>query len=299
MKRATVIINPISGGLYPVRRTPHKIRLAETTLSGRGFDPQVHVTRGPHDAHEVALQAVRSGVELIVAWGGDGTINEVASALAFSSVPLGIVPAGSGNGLARELGLPPDPASALTVAAGTSVRVLDAGEIENALFFNVAGVGLDATIAARFAARGSRRRGVVAYLQLTTVELLRQRGRRYSLRLDGRLIERRAVMIALANARQYGNGVTIAPRARPDDGLIDVVVVDEQSLFSILTHLPALFRGTLEESETLLMRPARNLEIAADGPLAFHVDGEPRSGGSLLRVRVRPQAIHVRVAESS
>lgn len=294
MKRATVLINPISGG----GRTPHPVAahaaLARTTLGQHGFDAHVHVTRWPRDAYHVAREAVSSGIDLVVAWGGDGTMNEVASALAFGPVPMALVPSGSGNGLARELGLPTDPVRALTIAAGNAVRLLDAGEIDGSLFFNVAGIGLDAAIAERFAKRAAGHRGLAAYAQLVALELLQWRARSYVLTFNGSRFDQRALMITFANSRQYGNGAVIAPRALLDDGLIDVVVVGEQSIFRIAAQLPALFRGTLQESRGLLMRAVRHAEIAAEGQLAFHVDGEPRAGRAVLRVRVRPQALRVR-----
>ncbi len=294
MTRATVIINPISGPGATRDRAAAKVSLARATLANYGVSADVHMTQGAGHAHRLAAEAERQAVNLVVAWGGDGTINEVASALAFRSVPLGIVPGGSGNGLATDLGLPVDPAEALTVAVTGHERRVDAGDVDGTLFFNVAGIGLDAAIAERFAARSPRRRGAFGYVQLIVTELLRAHARPYTLTIDGERLERTALMIALANSRQYGIGALIAPSARVDDGRLELVVVEAQSLLRIAWRMPSLFRGTLEDSPGLLMRSVAEVRVSGEAPLVFHVDGEPRVGGATLRVSVHAAAIGVR-----
>src|SRR5262245_8167678 len=155
-----IIINPIAGGARPaVARTRAQIALA--VVDQHGDPAEVFVTEGVGHARDLAKAAVGRGARLVRAWGGDGTINEVASALAFDEVPLAIIPAGSGNGLARELGVHPRPERAIADALAAEPRPMDLGEIEGRLFANTAGVGLDAHIASRFAA--SRRRGFLGY----------------------------------------------------------------------------------------------------------------------------------------
>lgn len=294
MTRATVIINPISGSGRVNGRLAETTALARDTLAAHGVCADVHVTTGTGDAHRCAREAVDNGAALVIAWGGDGTINEVGSALAFGPVPIAIVPAGSGNGLARELGIPLKPADALVLAARGQDRVIDAGEVDGELFFNMAGVGLDAAIAARFATRGAEHRGLLGYLKLTTLALLSTTASAYALHLGRERLARRALMIALANSRQYGNGALIAPAARVDDGRLELVVVEEQALARIVWRLPSLFRGTLRDSRGVLMRSITDAEIHGERHMPFHVDGEPRIGGARLRVRVRPNALRVR-----
>jgi len=137
------------------------------------------------------------------------------------------VPAGSGNGLASDLGIPSDPHAALTLAAAGRTLAIDAGQVDDCLFFNIAGIGIDAVIAARFAERGLRRRGLAGYLTLSGAELMRYRSQVYTLTLDGEPAEQRAMLVAVANGRQYGNRLFIAPGAQLDDGLFEVVVVEE------------------------------------------------------------------------
>jgi diacylglycerol kinase (ATP) len=302
--RAVVIINPIAGpGRH--RTLDRCAATAQSVLATHGYSADVAVTASPTDASRHAREAVELGATLVVAWGGDGTINGAASALAGTSVPLGIVPGGSGNGLARDLGLPRDPARALSVAATGRERVIDAGDLDGSLFFNIAGIGVDAEIAARIAQPGARR-GLTGYVIATVQELRHYEPQVYAIRIAddrtdrtsasrGATFERKALLVALANSRQYGNGAKIAPQARLDDGAIDLVVVDARPMWNLVSRLPAFFLGTLEDSPDLLMRRAASLTISARRPIRFHVDGEPRTGPETVTLRVHPGALRVRV----
>lgn len=299
MRRAVVVINPLSGQGHRTHQIRAHAALATETLARHGIAATVRPTTQGGDAGRFAREAVASGDELLVVWGGDGTINEVAAALAHSRVELAIIPAGSGNGLAGDLGLPFEPRAALEVAGSGRSRAIDAGEIDGHLFFNIAGIGVDALIAARFAERGARQRGLRGYLHLSTNELLRYRPLTYRLVIDGDSYEQRALLIALANGRQYGNRMHIAPGARLDDGLLEVVTIERLSLLSIAWRLPSVFRGTLRPGRGVTMRAAKTVRIAADTDIPFHVDGEPRLGGREVAVRVHPAALRVRVLDAA
>jgi YegS/Rv2252/BmrU family lipid kinase len=294
--RAVVIINPLSGrGRHQAEIREHAT-LAERVLGEHGFEASVRPTTKTGDAHVFARDAVADQADLVVAWGGDGTINEAAAALLHTAVPLGIVPAGSGNGLAWDLLLPFDARAALAIAARGRTMTIDAGRVDDHLFFNIAGFGIDAVIAARFNERGMRRRGLWGYLQLSSAELLRYRSLEYDLLLDDQHVEQHAMLIACANGRQYGNRLLIAPGAKLDDGLLEVVIVGRLSLPVIAWRLPSLFRGTLRAGGGVTMQAARRLRIRAQARIPYHVDGEPRLGGHEVNVQVIPQALRVRVA---
>ena len=159
------------------------------------------------------------------------------------------------------------------------------------LFFNIAGVGVDAVIAARFAERGMRQARAVGYLQLSTSELLRIARRPISLTMDGEAFEHRAMLVAIANGRQYGNRLLIAPGARLDDGLLEVVVVEDLSLLGIAWRLPSLFRGTLRTGRGVTdARCAAVRCQRSGGPIPYHVDGEPRLATMSWRSSRRPSA---------
>lgn len=293
--KATVVINPIAG---PGRsRTLDACSaLARTSLGRAGYDVDVCITTGPDAAQSFASAAVDAGHELVVAWGGDGTVNGVGAALAGTTVAMAIIPGGSGNGLARDLGVPLDAPSAFEVAGTGTNRAIDAGELDGSLFFNVAGIGLDASIADRMALPGARR-GLLGYVAATLSELPAYRPRDYAIAFpggDAAPISSPALFVALANSRQYGNGAQIAPHALLDDGQIDIVVVRPLSLVGVASRIPAFFNGTLKADEQVFMRTAAEASISCDQDIWFHVDGEPRRGGSTVVLRTRPRTLLVR-----
>jgi diacylglycerol kinase (ATP) len=300
--KALVVINPIAGP-GRTRTIGACVDLAKSVLTAHNYDTEVLVTKRPSDAFDFSSTAAKNGAELLVAWGGDGTVNGVACAAAAANAAFAIVPGGSGNGLARDLGVPFDPAAALKLAATGRSRHIDAGDLHGSLFFNVAGIGFDARIAERLAMPGARR-GLLGYIMATVGELRQYEPGTYSIRgafdVNGTshmadIVDRSALFIALANSRQYGNGAQIAPKALLDDGMIEIVVVEPQSGMSIMRQVPAFFRGTLQEGPGLLMRSAASMEISCAHPIRFHVDGEPREGPQTIRLQTRRNALIVKV----
>jgi len=294
--KATVVINPIAGP-GRLRSLDACTQLAKDVLGRGGFDTQVRITTGPPDAQRFAQEALEAGHALVAAWGGDGTVNGVGAALAGSPVPMAIIPGGSGNGLARDLGVPLDAAGAFEVAARGTNRAIDAGELNGSLFFNVAGIGLDASIARRMAAPGARR-GLPGYVLATLSEVPAYRACDYAVELTGPSGARfasPALFIAIANSSQYGNGAQIAPGALLDDGLMEIVVVKPQSLLSMASRIPAFFNGTLKADDKVLMHTTASAVITGGGEMAFHVDGEPRIGAAALTLRTHNRTLMVRV----
>jgi YegS/Rv2252/BmrU family lipid kinase len=294
-RKVAVIINPISGAGR--RRDLARVRaeLAAAIIDQHRLDAEVFVTERSGHARELTQAARRRGVTLFVAWGGDGTVNEVGSALIGSDASLAIVPGGSGNGLARELGIPRDPSSAFRVIFEGRTRVIDAGELDGHMFFNVAGIGLDARVAHRFAIGGLERRGFVRYLELAAREILSFTPVDCSLTTDddGSVCRVRPLLIAIANARQYGNGALIAPDARLDDGKLDIVIVEHRAPWRVLVQAPRLFSGTVAQVPGVSIRRALSAVISADAALVYHVDGEPYVGGHSVKARIHPGALRV------
>jgi YegS/Rv2252/BmrU family lipid kinase len=292
----TVIINPIAGGAGPEggRRRGERALAILSKLNARG---DVLVTERRGHARELARAAIARGSQLIVAWGGDGTVNEVASSLAFGTVPLGIVPSGSGNGLARALAIDgrPERAIAAALAAAPAPRRIDAGEIDGRLFFSVAGVGFDAHVAACFDRDLSDRRRFTGYVRVAARELVTYRSRPYRITAHGEGHERKALLVTLANSSQFGNGARIAPGARVDDGQLDLVVVEESSRLRTIASLPALFSGRIDRVRGVSIQRVRSATIEGAPPLSFHVDGEALTGGGRLDASVHPAALAVAV----
>ena len=204
----------------------------------------VPTERGGH-ATELARQAVADGCDLVMAFGGDGTMNEVAQALLNTPATLALLPCGSGNGLARHLGIPLDPAAALALLLTGRPRAIDAGFADNRPFFVVAGLGFEAEIAQRFSLL--TKRGFTGYLRTSAAAWWNYVAQEYAITpADGARHAHRAFTLAVANCNQYGNEARIAPRAEVDDGLLDLTAVPPLNVFNAAPLLLTLFRGTLD-----------------------------------------------------
>jgi diacylglycerol kinase (ATP) len=287
-----IIINPISGGAR-AGAARRRAQIALDALARCGDRGDVFITERPGHAHTLARDAVDRGVRLVIAWGGDGTINEVASALAFDQVPLGIVPAGSGNGLARELGVSPRPERAIADALQAVPRPIDLGEVGGRLFANMAGIGFDAHVASQFAA--ATRRGFAGYAGIAARALTSYVPQRYRVLIGDVETEHRAILVTIANSAQFGNNARIAPGARVDDGELDLVVMEERSRIGTICQLPRLFNGTVGKIMGFSIRRIRAVRIESDRPMTYHVDGEPIAGGTGLDARIHPGALLVAV----
>jgi len=286
-----IIINPLSGGASPSKGRK-RAELAADALAKCGEEADIFVTEGRGHARELAAAEAKRGARLVIAWGGDGTINEVASALVFGSTALGIVPSGSGNGLARELTVSRRPEFAIAEALRASPRLIDAGELGGRLFFNLAGLGFDAHVATCFDRDHTGRRGLRTYARLTAREIFRYPAATYC--IDGTNTDR-TLLVTIANSGQFGNGARVAPSARVDDGLLDLVVFQESSRLAAIATIPRFFTGGFDRVRGVTVRRIERVTIAADRPIAFHVDGEPVEGGSVLEGRVHPAALRVAV----
>jgi YegS/Rv2252/BmrU family lipid kinase len=286
-----IIINPLSGGASPATGR-RRAELASDALARSGEEGEVFLTEGRGHGRELAAAASKRGARLVIAWGGDGTINEIASALVFNPTALGIVPSGSGNGLARELKIRSRPEHAIADAMRASPRLIDAGELGGRLFVNLAGLGFDAHVAACFDRDASGRRGLRTYARLTAREIFRYQAGTYC--VDGVTVDR-ALLVTIANSGQFGNGARVAPSARLDDGLLDLVIFQERTRVGAIATIPRFFTGGFERLRGVTVRKIERISITADRPIPFHVDGEPVEGGTVLEGRVLPSALRVAV----
>ena len=287
-----IIVNPIAGGARPDAGRV-RAELAASAVAASREEGEVFVTERKGHARELATAAIARGVRLVVAWGGDGTVNEVGSAVAFGQTPLGIVPAGSGNGLATDLHVSRRPGRALIEALGASPRAIDAGELGGRLFFATAGIGFDAHIASCFDRNVTSRRGFSTYVRISARELLAYRLSTYRVCQDAGTCERRALLVTFANASQFGNGARIAPAARLDDGFLDLVVFEEISRFRTFCAVPRFLAGRVAGLRGWSAERIERAAIESDRPMTFHVDGEPVEGGTRLEARVHPGALRV------
>ncbi len=293
---AGIIINPVAGARR--RHTAEvAVRLARAALRTCSIDGDVRVTEQRGNARALALSMIAAGARTVVAWGGDGTINEVAAEVAAAGATLGVVPGGSGNGFARGLGLERRAEAALRTALSGPVRAIDTGRIDGRIFVNVAGIGFDAHMAAVF--NRLSRRGAAAYFRAGVRELRAYQAATYTVRTAEETFTMPAFLVAVANCREYGNGALIAPQARPDDGVLELVCIPARRLPWLFFQSFRLFAGTIDRLPGIRRVSGPALELAADRPLAFHVDGEVYAGGRCLRVRVDASSLRVRVPRVS
>ncbi|MDQ3068490.1 MAG: diacylglycerol kinase family lipid kinase [Acidobacteriota bacterium] len=289
--RASIIINPVSGRGQQ-GSAESKASLARAVAAELGHDLDVAFTTRAGHGRELALAALADGVDTIVAWGGDGTINEVAGAVAGSEAAFGIVPAGSGDGFATTLSVERDPRAALRAALDGRIRALDVGDANGVPFLNLAGIGFDARVAKRF--NLLTRRGGLPYLLIGMHEGLTYRGQRYTVHLDGEPYDLRAFLIVFANGQQYGNGAIIAPGALFDDGLLDALIVDARPFVPQLWRARRLFMGREKAVAGVTRRAVRHAVVESDAPIEIHLDGECGSAGLRLEIGVRPGALKLR-----
>lgn len=296
----SVIINPGAGPAGRREPAERLVAWARAWMDRQGVTGTVDVIAAPGDALRFARAAVAGGAEVVVAWGGDGTVNGVASALVGTGTPLAIVPVGSGNGLARELRVPVRREEALEVALSGATRTIDAGELNGHLFFNVAGIGFDAHVAHVFASQAGQSRGFWAYLSTVLREIFRYVPSRYAVRSDDGGVSRdgRALFISVANTRQWGNGAQIAPHAIVDDGRLDFVLIDARPPRVIIPSLLRLYNRSVEKIGGTVMRQVQAVTLTAAPPAPLHLDGEPCAPEGDIRVRVVPGALRVRVPHS-
>ncbi len=294
-----VVINPISGTGGRIEVARARAAQAAALLASRGCDPSnVFITERPGHAREIALAALDRRISTVAAWGGDGTVNEVATALAFRNAAVAIVPSGSGNGLARDLRIPFDAAAALDVAFSGRERIIDAGEIDGRLFFNIAGIGLDARVAHRFAVDGLEKRGFSRYMAITLRELSSYVPDTLTVTTPDASTSGSLLLVAIANGRQYGNGAMVAPHARLDDGRLDVVTVTSRPLMRACLELPLVFMGKIDRLRGVTMVTSETVQITSPHPVVYHLDGEPIAGTLGISARVRPGALTIRVPTS-
>jgi diacylglycerol kinase (ATP) len=285
--KALFIINERSGK----RR---KVDVAELIRATPPFIASEIVPCGRiEDLDAIIDRAENENVDVVFAVGGDGTVHETARRLVHRKPALGVLPTGSGNGFARHVGIPIDPAAALTSNGGGRIVSIDTASVNGRHFLGVMGVGFDALIADRFAS--SNVRGLETYVREGLRAFGEFQGEEYEITANGQTIRHHAAVVAIANSGQYGNNARIAPLASLQDGLLDVVIIHETRLIDAAFLLARLFRGTLHEASgvTTFQTSALTLRRAAAGPA--HLDGEPLTLPETLEVRVVPQSLRLLV----
>lgn len=289
MRKITFIINPISGTAQK-EAVPHLIK---EELASEEVLYEIIYTQYAGHAKEIAQQKASEGVDVIAAIGGDGTVNEVASALVHTNTALGIVPCGSGNGLARHLGIPLEVRESIRLLAHGAIRAIDYGKINNdLLFFCSCGVGFDALVSWKFAHSPSR--GFLTYVNIALKENFQYVPESYRIQTDdGHEFEQKAFVVACGNASQYGNDAFIAPKASVQDGLLDLTLIAPIRLVDVPLLSYQLFNQLLDHNEKTHTIKCRKVRIIREKEGALHYDGEPILAPKEIDIEVVPQGLLV------
>ena len=288
--KARFIFNPHSGSN---RRNPYLRDRALEFIARCGWDASVVSTTHPRHATELARQAVDEGCTLVIAIGGDGTMNEVATALVGTPAIFGLIPCGSGNGLGRHVGIPGPGHGAFRTLAEGEPMAMDTGTINGDPFFCAAGVGFEALIAGRFAVLTNR--GFSGYLHTGLKAWFSYQPENYLIHHAGGQTRLEALTLAIANSAQYGNNAYIAPGASICDGLLNLTAVPRVNFFNALPLFWRLFHGSLDRVPSIVMLQGSSFVIERDKPGWVHTDGEPRAEASRLEISVRPKSLRIMV----
>ena len=288
MRSVLVIINPIAG-VRPKDEIPAMVR--RVMPESEGFDVDIRFTERAGHASELALEAVGRGIDTVVAIGGDGTINETGRSLVGSPVKFGIVPMGSGNGLARHCQIPLDAQRALECIREGFYETVDYGTVNDHIFFCTAGIGFDAEVSAKFAEQGAR--GPINYVKSFLDLVGDYKPSTYVIHTDdGRVLEK-AFLIAIGNASQWGNNAYITPQASMADGLLDVTLIKPMPFYGIPKMALQLFTRELDQNEYSMTFRSRQLRIYMPRPCAVHVDGEPMQMDGVLDIQIHPAQLRI------
>lgn len=285
-KQILFIINPISGsGKVVDWKSIIKLHL-NTDL----FDHKISYTGKQGDATRFSQDAAGAHYDVVCAVGGDGTINEVAQGLINTETAMAIIPRGSGNGLARHLGIPIDPKKAIKRLNEGKTHHMDTGLLNDKLFLCVAGMGFDATVAKAFDEFGKR--GLLSYMYLSATHYFKYKPSNYTIHIDGQKIYTKAFLITFANASQFGNNAFIAPMANTNDGLMNLIIIKPFPLLASVRIIFQVFTKKIQQSRYCETHTFQSLHIESDNNVA-HIDGEPTLCSGPTHVSIRPNSLKI------
>ena len=286
-KKIIFILNPISGTVSKAGIPG----LIEERLDKEKFDCRIAETKYAGHATELAQQAARQGIDIVVAVGGDGTVNEVGRALVNTKTAMGILPCGSGNGLARHLNLPMNLKKCIDILNDCDIHTLDYGLINRHPFFCTCGMGFDAFISMKFAEAGKR--GPITYMQKILEEGLSYQPETYEIEDEEGTRRYKAFLVSAANASQYGNNAYIAPQASMSDGLLDIIIMEPFDLIEAPQVAIELFNKTLDKNLKIKTFRASHIHIHRESEGIIHYDGDPVMADADVDISIVPKGINI------
>lgn len=286
-KKIIFILNPISGTVSKAGIPG----LIEERLDKEKFDCRIAETKYAGHATGLAQQATRQGIDIVVAVGGDGTVNEVGRALVNTKTAMGILPCGSGNGLARHLNLPMNLKKCIDILNDCDIHTLDYGLINRHPFFCTCGMGFDAFISMKFAEAGKR--GPITYMQKILEEGLSYQPETYEIEDEEGTRRYKAFLVSAANASQYGNNAYIAPQASMSDGLLDIIIMEPFDLIEAPQVAIELFNKTLDKNLKIKTFRASHIHIHRKSEGIIHYDGDPVMADADVDISIVPKGINI------
>jgi len=287
MERIVFIVNPKSG-IFSKESIDETV---SNSLDTRKYSYIVEFTKRPGHAAEISRHYANAGADIVIAVGGDGSVNEVVQGIVGTNVSLGIIPGGSGNGLAHFLKIPLNHKKAIDLINAGKTAKIDTGSINGHIFVSIAGIGFDGLVARRFAKE--RFRGFIAYLKVVAEVYPGYKPKKYILELNNQIIKTRALFIVFANSDQFGFKTTIAPDASIDDGLLDITVMQKPPLIEIPLLAGLLYWRKIDKSKFLQIYKAREAIVETRRNRWVNIDGEPKKLGKKLTVKVHPLSLNV------
>jgi diacylglycerol kinase (ATP) len=286
-KKISFIINPISGGI----NKQHFPALIGRYLDRNLFDLEINFTRSAEHNLELAQQAAETKKDIVIAVGGDGTINNIAKYMVNTGILFGIIPQGSGNGLARHLKIPLDNTKAIKVINKLHRKNIDTGMANDQFFLNVAGAGFDAHVSWMFA--NAPKRGFWSYTKITLNEFANYKPQSYELIVDGKTVTKDAFIICVANGSQYGNNAFIAPQANLDDGMFDISVMKPFKTYQMPAIGLEMFMKKYNNSRYVDALKGSDIVIKRPEEGVFNIDGEPVMMAKDIHIKILPESLKV------
>lgn len=286
-KKIIFVVNPISG----TQGKKAILKWIDERIDRSIYDYSIVRTEYAGHASIIAKEAAIDGIDIVVAIGGDGTINEIGRSLVHTNTALGIIPCGSGNGLARHLRIPMEPKAAIEIINQGDKCCIDYGKINNIPFFCTCGVGFDAFVSLKFADSGKR--GLLTYLENTLHESLVYQPETYEIENEEGTMKYKAFLIACGNASQYGNNAYITPQASLTDGLMDITIMEPFTVLDVPSLSFQLFNKTIDQNSRIKTMRAKKIKIHRTKEGVLHFDGDPLMAGKELEVEIIPKGLHV------
>ena len=286
-KKILFIINPISGG----HNKAEIIKSIPKILDTSRFDISITHTKRAGHAKEIAKKAVEENLDIVVAVGGDGTINEVASQLVNTDTTLAMIPCGSGNGLARDLKIPLHYKKALNIINSLIIKKIDAGICNNQYFFSLAGTGFDAKVAYDF--NQGKKRKFLGYIWAIFKDFFTSSAQYYDIELENEKITDKYFFITIANCSQWGYNVKVAPSAQLNDGLFSVILCKKPPLFSVIPFGIRLLFGKITTSKFIINRTSKKIRLSSNTPFFYHLDGDAKGVSQQIEIDILHKKLNI------